>query len=366
MLRNLIKDLVHRLNTSPRAKPGSALPANDLETLVQSGKEHIEVRDWDAAERIFNQVLCANPDRPDGLYWSAMVARQRGRLPDAISRLKRALRAHPGNPDYHYQLGETYAALGNTAEAISCCEKALALHRNHSAAHFLMAAIRLPGENYLQVMRRIHAYLKPRSYVEIGVSRGDSFALAGADTIAIGVDPAPEITYTLPPPAKVFRKTSDEFFSSHDLRAELQGRPVQLAFIDGLHLFEYALRDFMNLEKYCAHDSAILIHDCYPLDRITAERERQTNFWSGDVWKLIVCLKKYRPDLAIHTIAAAPTGLAVIKNLNPASKVIEENLERLYSEYICLDYSALGEDKEKILNLTPNDGKTLERVLTSN
>ena len=27
---------------------------------------------------------------------------------------------------------------------------------------------------------------------------------------------------------------------------------LDLVFIDGMHLFEYALRDFMNVERYCA------------------------------------------------------------------------------------------------------------------
>ena len=44
--------------------------------------------------------------------------------------------------------------------------------------------------------------------------------------------------------------TSDDFFASHDLAQVLGGRPVDLAYIDGMHQFEFALRDFMNLERY--------------------------------------------------------------------------------------------------------------------
>jgi hypothetical protein len=35
------------------------------------------------------------------------------------------------------------------------------------------------------------------------------------------------------------------------VRALLGGLPVELGFIDGMHLFEFALRDFMNLERLC-------------------------------------------------------------------------------------------------------------------
>src|SRR5258706_5348979 len=58
----------------------------------------------------------------------------------------------------------------------------------------------------------------------------------------------------------------------------------------------------------------------------TAARERVDAFWSGDVWKLVPCLKKYRPDLSIHTIASAPTGLPVIRNLDPASRSEERRV----------------------------------------
>ena len=110
------------------------------------------------------------------------------------------------------------------------------------------------------------------------------------------------------------------------MTGELGGKAVDLAFIDGMHLFEYALRDFSNLERLCTPHSTILVHDCYPLDRQTADRERTTLFWSGDIWRLILLLKKYRPDLEINVIAAPPTGLGVIRNLDPASRVIADNL----------------------------------------
>ena len=85
-------------------------------------------------------------------------------------------------------------------------------------------------------------------------------------------DPEPRLAR--PPAAnhKIFAQTSDAFFASHDLGSELGGVPVDLAFIDGMHHFEYALRDFTNLERFCTRVSVILIHDCYPFDRETAER----------------------------------------------------------------------------------------------
>ena len=59
-----------------------------------------------------------------------------------------------------------------------------------------------------------------------------------------------------------------------------------------MHHFEYALRDFMNLERFSNPASTILIHDCLPIDEITADRERSTTIWSGDIWRLILLLRE--------------------------------------------------------------------------
>jgi hypothetical protein len=144
------------------------------------------------------------------------------------------------------------------------------------------------------------------------------------------------------------------------VRAELGGLPVDMAFIDGMHHFEFALRDFINIERLCTPDSVILIHDCYPLNRVTAGRERKTVFWSGDIWRLLLLLRKHRPDLEVRTIGASPTGLAMITRLDPDSRLLEERLDALTAEYLALDYAALEGDKDGALNLFPNDwGKIL-------
>src|SRR5262249_26303853 len=149
---------------------------------------------------------------------------------------------------------------------------------------------------------------------------------------------------TLGANATVYEMTSDEFFARHDVRGKLGG-PIELAFIDGMHHFEFALRDFINIEKSCTPDSTVLFHDAYPLDRATAERERRTGFWSGDIWRFVLALRKYRPDLRVHTIASAPTGLGVIRGLDPSSRVLGERYAEIEREFLALDYSVLDADK---------------------
>jgi len=220
------------------------------------------------------------------------------------------------------------------------------------------------GADYYAVLERIHSFLKPRTYVEIGIRNGQSFALAKTATASVGIDPAPDLKFALRPGAKVFPMTSDAFFAQHNLAHELGHDSVDLAFIDGMHLFEFALRDFANLEKFCGPASTILVHDAFPVDRVTATRERTTQIWSGDVWKLIPCLKKYRPDLRIGTVDVPPTGLAIIRCLDRSSTTLPSRLESLYEEFVPCDYGELEAGKAQQLNRVENKWHEIKAALS--
>jgi hypothetical protein len=220
------------------------------------------------------------------------------------------------------------------------------------------------GVDYYEVLARIHSFLKPRTYVETGVRNGQSFALAKTAVASVGIDPAPDLKFALRPGARVFSMTSDAFFAQHNLAKELGHDTVDLAFIDGMHLFEFALRDFANLEKFCGPASTILVHDAYPVDGVTAARERTTQIWSGDVWKLILCLKKYRPDLRISTVDVGPTGLAIIRGLDRNSTTLASSLDRLYGEFIPCDYGNMEANKAQQLNRIENKWHEIKTALS--
>ncbi|CNH20606.1 Uncharacterised protein [Mycobacterium tuberculosis] len=227
----------------------------------------------------------------------------------------------------------------------------------------MLAELEFPGEDYFRVLARIHEHLKPATYVEIGIDRGLSFEIVTPETITLGIDPDPHLRKPPGPRQRVFKQTSDEFFQQCDVIAELGGKTVDLAFIDGMHQFEFALRDFINLEKCCSADSIILIHDVYPIDAASAARERVTKFWSGDIWRLILILKKYRPDLAVNVIAARPTGLGIVQNLDPQSRVLDDRLDEIIEEFLAVDISVLDGRKDEMLNRFPNDWTSITRLI---
>ncbi len=179
------------------------------------------------------------------------------------------------------------------------------------------------------LLNKIHEQLQPEFYFEIGVQMGKSLALAKCE--ALGVDPMPMVAQILPTTAKVITSSSDTFFMQQsDL---LLHKSIDFSFIDGMHLFEYALRDFINVEKYAQPYSLVVIDDIFPGHPDQAKRERNTRAWTGDVWKVKETLEKYRPDLFILAVDAYPTGLLLISALDPNSTILTDNYQTILNEY---------------------------------
>ncbi len=218
---------------------------------------------------------------------------------------------------------------------------------------------------YLDLLARIHREMRPRTYLEIGVHTGESMTLVQPETLALGIDPVASIRRPINSTAKLFFERSDDFFARHDVRAELGGRPVDLAFIDGMHLFEYALRDFRNVERWCGPDSVVLVHDCYPRAAEHAARRRSTREWTGDTWKLVPCLKEYRPDLDVAVIRVGGTGLAMIRNLDSDQDhgPLHSKYDEIMDHFRAFDFARIEAHRDAVLNSVPNDWDVVASML---
>jgi hypothetical protein len=148
----------------------------------------------------------------------------------------------------------------------------------------------------------------PHCYLEIGVEAGETLQrITFAERF--GVDPEPQFdTAHLPNGIRFFTQTSDEFFDQ--LGPEVK---FDLAFIDGLHTFEQTYRDVINSLSHVPR-GPILIDDTVPdceasgiPDRALArsrlaELGDYSGRWHGDVWKVVVALKWFHPEIELLTI----------------------------------------------------------------
>jgi hypothetical protein len=185
------------------------------------------------------------------------------------------------------------------------------------------------GVRYDFYLKHIHDTHKPKGYLEIGVETGATLAFAQCPAVA--VDPRFQLQGNpIGPRAEtyLFQMTSDAFFAKHDLTRFLSAG-VDFAFLDGMHRFEYLLRDLLNTEKYAHRDTIVALHDCYPVNSEIADRDtnyhRRTNaatraWWAGDVWKLLPILRDYRPDLKLTILDCPPTGLVIVRGFKSGAE----------------------------------------------
>lgn len=275
------------------------------------------------------------------------------------------MNSEAGNPDIESLVKDIEQALDAQQhdEAQALCARLLQADPALNQAHMLMARAMMPGNNYTLNMALIHETLQPGSYAEIGVATGTSLAQALPQTSAVGIDPEPRIKREIRARARLYPITSDSFFERYNLLEELGTDRLDLAFIDGLHLFEQALKDFINFERYSHPGTTVLIHDCYPPTELSAERERAMAYWAGDVWKLIPCLARYRPDLQLCVIPCMPSGLGLVTNLDSASTVLSENFDDIVRETLELQYSQLEQNREETLRPILNNWDTIKGLL---
>lgn len=236
---------------------------------------------------------------------------------------------------------------GDWAEAIRLYQDVIAIHGEHTPSevyHRLNEAYRkqtaFPQGSDQQerqsgsadkhhLLALLHRSVKPELYLEIGVQHGRSLALA--QCAAVGIDPMPDVRVPLSTNTTLMTMTSDAFFK--DQAPSVLKQAPDLAFIDGMHLFEYALRDLIHVEKYSAPWTLAVIDDIFPNHPAQAERRRRTRTWTGDVWKLFEILKRYRPDLFLLPLDASPTGLLLIGGLDSNNRLLSDQYDAIVRQY---------------------------------
>ena len=195
--------------------------------------------------------------------------------------------------------------------------------------------------NYLDFLREVHRLLEPPTYLEVGVRTGESLALSRARSI--GIDPEFTIKAALDCHLTLFRTTSDAYFRGVDPLAPLGRQPIALSFIDGMHLFEFALRDFLNIERHSGPAGVIVLDDMLPRSVDEAARDRHTTAWTGDVYKLDAVLEQHRPDLIRVLVNTRPTGLLLVLGLDPANNQLANLHDALVQQWVRPDPQEIPE-----------------------
>lgn len=203
---------------------------------------------------------------------------------------------------------------------------------------------RCRGLRYSTFLAELHKAMVFDWYLEVGCRAGRTFSPVRGNTIA--VDPFFKAEQNIIGAKRrlfVFQETSDDFFATGFLKKN--GIALSFSFLDGMHLVEYLLRDFIQTEANSHPDGVIALHDCVPFAPSMLTRDLDNlpgGPWAGDVWKLIPILKTHRPDLKIEVLNCRPTGLVLVSGLNPKSTKLKQNYDQIVAEWIPIEMADYG------------------------
>ena len=169
-------------------------------------------------------------------------------------------------------------------------------------------------------INRLAAINGAQRYLEIGVAEGYTF-MDVKIAHKTGIDPNFLFDYTKYsdlPGHHFFKTTSDDFFENlEDIKRNVYGEndfTWDIIFIDGLHTYGQAMRDFTNSLKYAHKNTLWVFDDTVPSDPWAAIPDiRECYFfrelagvackdWQGDVYKCVFVLHDFFPDFSYATI----------------------------------------------------------------
>lgn len=200
--------------------------------------------------------------------------------------------------------------------------------------------------------------IEGETYVEIGVRNGESFRAVHASR-KIGVDPTITSGMSkLRSGEELYVQTSDDFFNE-TASTVLETNSIDVALIDGLHVYQQALRDLLNLERYMNPAGVVVMDDLNPRSsELATPRPMEGVPWNGDVWKVAAFLRSERPDLTLITLDA-DQGVGLVTGFNSNAGTPSAQTIQRYED---LDYSYLEENRRQLLGLrAPESLNTLFR-----
>ena len=68
-----------------------------------------------------------------------------------------------------------------------------------------------------------------------------------------------------------------------------------------------------------------------------AARHRRTRAWTGDVYKILPVLQRYRADLTTIILDTEPTGTLVVLGADPGNTVLAEKYDEILHDYVVDD-----------------------------
>ncbi len=91
------------------------------------------------AEHLYRQILAAQPDQPETLYFLGLIARQMSRPSDAAKLWRRAAALQPAQAEWHYQLAWALLDSDEPYDAVASARRAVEARPDLAEGHAILA-----------------------------------------------------------------------------------------------------------------------------------------------------------------------------------------------------------------------------------
>ncbi|MBM3600638.1 MAG: tetratricopeptide repeat protein [Alphaproteobacteria bacterium] len=108
--------------------------------VLAAALDHHHAGRLDRAEQIYRQVLQFDSNQADALHLLGLLTHQRGRGPEALALLERAVAANGTNAAYHVTVGAVHEAAGRLEDAAAAFGRAVSLGKDSAEPHFRLGA----------------------------------------------------------------------------------------------------------------------------------------------------------------------------------------------------------------------------------
>ncbi len=112
------------------------LTPSALAAALQQAVAHHKAGELDTAQRIYQDILHADPAHFDALQLLGAIAVQEGRWGEALDFLSRALRVNPAHAAVHSNVGNALKALGRSHEAVASYDLAIRFKPDYAEAFY--------------------------------------------------------------------------------------------------------------------------------------------------------------------------------------------------------------------------------------
>jgi len=151
--------------TQPDAAKPAGAPRPPSSEALRAARQHQQTGKFKEAERIYRQVLSAEPENPAALRGLGVLAHHAKNRDAAVGLLKKAVALDPNNPDAHNDLGGVLGEKGDTAGAVAAFRRALALKPDYAEVmgNLGVALQRMGKDDEALEVHRKAAELRPGS-----------------------------------------------------------------------------------------------------------------------------------------------------------------------------------------------------------